>query len=60
MVGETHLLSVSAGVQAGHQVEHVPQWNGIQVLDEGGEQVVDVSATVLQLGGSIGNNGADQ
>lgn len=44
-----YLLRVSAGVQARHQVEHVAQGHRVQVLDERGEEVVDVAAAVLQL-----------
>jgi hypothetical protein len=49
--GRVYLFGVCAGVQARHQVEDVAQRHRVQVLDERGEQVVDVTATVLQLHG---------
>lgn len=44
-----YLLSVGAGVQAWHQVEDVAERHWVQVFDEWGEEVVDVTATVFQL-----------
>jgi hypothetical protein len=42
-----YLLGVGAGVQSRHQIEDVSEGDGVQVLDERGEQVVDVAAAVL-------------
>ena len=44
-----YLLGVSAGVQAWHQVEDVAKRHWVQVFDERGEKVMDVTATVFQL-----------
>lgn len=44
-----YLLGVGAGVQARHQVEDVAERHWVQVFDEWGEEVVDVTATVFQL-----------
>ena len=47
-----YLLSVGAGVQARHQVADVSQRHRVQVLDQGGVQVVDVPAAMVPLGKS--------
>lgn len=48
-VRRLYLLSVRVGVQARHQVKDVAERNGVQVLDERREEVVDVAAAVFQL-----------